>query len=299
MRIPYARSYGELTERAPAKVNLTLAVVGRRADGYHLLDSLVAFAKVADELRLQPGEGLSLRVCGPTAAATGNDSDNLVIRAALALAERVSRLVMGRFTLLKRLPVAAGVGGGSADAAAALRLLARLNGLAPEDPRLLEAARVTGSDVPVCLGQATRRMTGTGEVLSVPIKIASTPAVLVNPRVPTPTGPVFKALGLEPGHMKPTSGDGLLAYDLSSRSGLFAGLLNAVNDLEEPAISLQPVVGAALTSVRGNPDCRLARMSGSGATVFGLYDSCGAAAAAAKELRNMHPTWWVSTTMIG
>ncbi len=298
MSIPHATGNGELIERAPAKVNLTLAVTGRRADGYHLLDSLVAFARVGDELRLQPSTRLTLSVRGPTAAAAGADSDNLVIRAALALAGRVPNLAMGHFTLLKRLPVAAGIGGGSSDAAAALRLLARLNHLPLEDPRVIEAAGVTGSDVPVCLGKAARRMTGTGDILSPPIEIASMPAVLVNPRVATPTGPVFKALGLEHGHVRPTPGNALRANGLATRAGLLAGLTDASNDLEGPAISLQPAVGIALATVRSNPACRLARMSGSGATVFGLYDSCRIAAAAAKDLRRLHPLWWVVTTMI-
>src|SRR5262249_37860280 len=138
-------------EKAPAKVNLTLRVLGRRADGYHEIESLVAFAGVGDAVTFTPGGALALAVGGPTAAAAGDVADNLVIKAARALAERVEGLKLGRFTLSKRLPVSAGLGGGSADAAAALRLLARANRMTPDDPRLMQAARATGADVPVCL----------------------------------------------------------------------------------------------------------------------------------------------------
>ena len=140
-----------LSDLAPAKVNLTLRVLGKRADGYHDLESLVVFASLADRVTLTPGDALGLEVAGPTAGAAGDVSDNLVLRAARALAGRVAGLRVGRFALTKLLPVAAGLGGGSADAAAALRLLARLNGLPPDDTRLMDAARATGADVPVCL----------------------------------------------------------------------------------------------------------------------------------------------------
>ncbi len=150
-------------EKAPAKINLTLRVLGRRADGYHDIESLVAFAGVGDALTFTPGGDLALTVGGPTAAAAGDVADNLVLKAAHALAERVTGLRLGWFTLSKRLPVAAGLGGGSADAAAALRLLARANALAPDDPRLMQAARATGADVPVCLDPHTRLMRGIGD----------------------------------------------------------------------------------------------------------------------------------------
>ncbi|HXW23379.1 MAG TPA: 4-(cytidine 5'-diphospho)-2-C-methyl-D-erythritol kinase, partial [Xanthobacteraceae bacterium] len=156
-------------ESAPAKVNLTLRVLGRRPDGYHELESLVAFARVRDRLALAPGGTLALDVSGPFAAAAGNVADNLVLTAARALAGRIDGLALGRFTLVKELPVAAGLGGGSADAAAALRLLARANGLAPDDARLSAAARATGADVPVCLDPRPRVMRGIGEILSAPL----------------------------------------------------------------------------------------------------------------------------------
>ena len=181
-------------ERAPAKINLTLRVVGRRADGYHDIESLVVFAGVGDTLTFAPARALALKVDGPTAAAAGTIGDNLVFKAASALAERVEGLKLGRFALTKRLPVAAGVGGGSSDAAAALRLLARANRIALDDARLMEAARVTGADVPVCLDPRPRMMRGIGEILSGPVALPKLPAVLVNPRVAVPTKDVFTAL---------------------------------------------------------------------------------------------------------
>src|SRR6478735_11873281 len=185
-------------EKAPAKVNLTLRVIGRRADGYHEIESLVAFAGVGDALTFTPGSAVALSVGGPTAAAAGEIADNLVLKAARALAERVERLKLGRFTLSKRLPVAAGLGGGSADAAAALRLLARANDLAPDDPRLMQAARATGADVPVCLDPRPRFMRGIGDVLSDPLDLPRLFAVLLNPGVAVSTREVFAALNLPP-----------------------------------------------------------------------------------------------------
>src|ERR1700748_1617207 len=183
-------------EKAPAKVNLTLRVIGRRADGYHEIESLVAFAGVGDALTFTPGSAVALSVGGPTAAAAGEIADNLVLKAARALAERVERLKLGRFTLSKRLPVAAGLGGGSADAAAALRLLARANDLAPDDPRLMQAARATGADVPVCLDPRPRFMRGIGDVLSDPLDLPRLFAVLLNPGVSVATKDVFAALAV-------------------------------------------------------------------------------------------------------
>src|SRR4051794_31128949 len=151
-----------LATRAPAKINLTLHVLGRRADGYHQLESLVAFAGIGDDLQLVPASRLSLQVAGPTAALAGSDADNLVLKAAHLLAERVTGLRTGAFHLTKRLPVAAGIGGGSSDAAAALRLLARLNDLPLSHPALQDAARLTGADVPVCLEPKARMMRGIG-----------------------------------------------------------------------------------------------------------------------------------------
>ncbi|MEA2902952.1 MAG: 4-diphosphocytidyl-2-C-methyl-D-erythritol kinase [Alphaproteobacteria bacterium] len=281
-------------ERAPAKINLTLRVVGRRADGYHDIESLVVFAGIADRLTLTVGRTLALAVRGPTAAASGDVADNLVLKATRALAERVDGLKLGRFVLDKRLPVAAGVGGGSADAAAALRLLARANRLALDDPRLMQAARASGADVPVCLDPQSRMMRGIGDVLSAPLKLPRLHAVLVNPGVAVPTKEVFAALRLR-----------LVAADSTGslvRGGVrefVAALADDRNDLEAPAIALAPVIAAVLAELRAMKSCRLARMSGSGATCFGLFGSPATAATAAKRLRARHRDWWVRATVLG
>ena len=285
-----------LATRAPAKINLTLHVLGRRADGYHDLESLVAFAGTGDDLRLTPGASLALEVTGPTAPLAGSDADNLVLKAARLLAERVEGLRLGTFHLTKRLPVAAGIGGGSSDAAAALRLLGRLNGLPLSHPALREAAQLTGADVPVCLEPRARMMRGAGEELGPALNLPRLFTVLVNPRVPVETPAVFKALGLQPGQ-------GLSAAthpvpEASSPDALLALLRETRNDLEPPARKVQPVIGEALSLIRETDGCRLGRMSGSGATVFGLYDDCEAAAEGAKAVKNVRPDWWVKATSL-
>lgn len=289
-----------LREQARAKVNLTLAVLGRRADGYHVLDSLVAFAGIADELSLEPGPDLALDVSGPRAADTGAVGDNLVLRAAGALAEQRPSLRLGRFRLDKRLPAAAGIGGGSADAAAALRLLARANGLPLSDAAILAAARATGSDVPVCLESRSRWMGGAGELLSAPVALPAIPAVLVNPGVATPTAEVFRALACPIGMV--ARAEPALAAAVEA-GGNIVGLIEAIrrgrNDLEPAALALRPVIGEALGLLRDLPDCRLARMSGSGATVFGLFGTAQGAAAARQAIAACRPDWWVVDTTIG
>lgn len=282
-----------LATRAPAKINLTLHVLGRRADGYHELESLVAFAGTGDDLRLEPGPSLALHVSGPTAPLAGNEADNLVLKAARLLVERVDGLKVGTFHLTKRLPVAAGIGGGSSDAAAALRLLARLNGLPLSHPSLREAARLTGADVPVCLEPKARMMRGVGEELGPALDLPRLFAVLVNPRVPVETPAVFKALGLQPGQALAGA-----KHPPLEAASLLETLKTARNDLEAPALKVQPVIGEALGLVSGADGCRLARMSGSGATVFGLYDDCKAAAAAAKAIQRERPGWWVKATSL-
>ncbi len=300
-----------LATRARAKINLTLHVLGRRADGYHELESLVVFAGVADRLTLRPAESLSLTLEGPTAGAAGPPERNLVIRAAQELAQRRPGLATGAFHLLKRLPAAAGIGGGSADAAAALRLLARLNGLPTDDPDLVEAARATGADVPVCLDPRARMMRGAGEEVGPPLALPPLFAALVNPGVAVPTADVFRALGLGPGERsgvapRTPGGGGWPAKSAGwgepasecDTTQLLAALAGARNDLEPPALALAPVIAAALSRLRATGDCRLARMSGSGATVFGLYDECRAAAQAAKLIRTAEPGWWVKATVL-
>ena len=295
--VPTARA-----EKAPAKINLTLRVLGRRADGYHELESLVAFAGVGDALTFAPGGALTLAVSGPTAQAAGDNADNLVLKAARALAGRIAGLTLGGFALSKRLPVAAGLGGGSADAAAALRLLARANGVALDDPRLMQAAQATGADVPVCLDPKPRLMRGIGDVLSAPLDLPRLFAVLVNPGVAVSTRDVFAALNLASGR---ASGGASSPTPLVSEgwggepTAFVAALAKERNDLEAPAIELEPAIANVLAVLQALPDCRLARMSGSGATCFGLFPTNAAAAAAARTLRVGYPQWWVRATVLG
>ena len=286
-----------LATRAPAKINLTLHVLGRRPDGYHDLESLVVFAGTGDDVSLDPGPDLALSVEGPTATLAGQGTDNLVLKAARLLAERTPGLRLGRFRLVKRLPVAAGLGGGSSDAAAALRLLARLNGLSLDDPAVREAARLSGADVPVCLQPRARMMRGVGDELGPGLALPPLFAVLVNPGIPVETPAVFRELGLEPG-ARPSGAAHPAVAGSTDPKALLRALSLARNDLEGPALRLQPVIGEALTALSATPGCRLARMSGSGATVFGLYESCTAAGAATKALRRARPGWWVKGTSL-
>jgi len=285
------------TERAPAKINLTLRVLGRRMDGFHELESLVAFAGACDLVSLDPDKPFGLYVEGPTAQAAGPDSDNLIVRAARNLEKRVPELRLGRFALKKRLPVGAGVGGGSSDAAAALRLLAGLNGIPLDDPRLYAAAAETGSDIPVCLTPSARMFRGRGEKVSPPVRLPPLAAVLVNPGVHISTPDVFRALRLEPGAPGPSRGPGVDVF--TEDLGALVPLLERdANDLEPPAITLSPRVADALNALRAAPDVRFVRMSGSGATVFGLFDNCRRAARAAKAVKAAHPDWWVKPTVL-
>ncbi|PTM38984.1 4-(cytidine 5'-diphospho)-2-C-methyl-D-erythritol kinase [Bosea sp. 124] len=286
-----------LTTRARAKVNLTLRVHGRRTDGYHELESLVAFAGIGDALSLQPGPDLALTIGGPQGAGLPVDDANLILRAARTLAAEVAGLRSGRFHLIKRLPVASGIGGGSADAAAALRLLARLNGLPPDDPRLYRSAAQIGADVPVCLDSRTRIMAGIGERLGPPLTLPPLFALLVNPGVPVETAAVFTALGLQAGQAAPGAGSPALAPS-ETTAGLIAALAESGNDLEAPAREVAPVVGTVLAALCALPGCRLARMSGSGATCFAIFDDCRASAAAGRALARLQPGWWVKATLL-
>jgi len=285
-----------LVEYGRAKVNLTLRVIGRRVDGYHDLESVVAFADCADRLALTPGSELTLETTGPLANACGATSDNLVLKAARLLAERVDNLALGAFTLDKVLPVAAGIGGGSADAAAALRLLARLNDLAADDARIQQVALKTGADVPVCLASRACDMTGVGETL-LPLSLPKLPAVLVNPRVPVATKDVFAALGLRSGELRVGVTDVIRAPawpDQGASVGDWVKVLAGVpNDLEPPALRVQPVIADVLSALRSGPGAQLARMSGSGATCFAIFSSASDAQTAAARISAEHPAWWV------
>jgi 4-diphosphocytidyl-2-C-methyl-D-erythritol kinase len=286
-----------LSDDACAKVNLTLLVNGRRADGYHDLESVVAFADCADRLTLTPGSDLNLKTTGPLAEACGDTSDNLVLKAARLLAERVPGMKAGSFSLDKVLPVAAGIGGGSADAAAALRLLSQLNGLTLDDPRIIEVAQLTGADVPVCVNSRGCVMTGVGETLQ-PLTLPKMPCVMVNPGVPVATKDVFKALGLRNGELLVGATDVLLRDrswpdEDASLEDWVEALAASSNDLEAPAMRVQPVISEVIAALNATNGAWLARMSGSGATCFAIYENTAEAGRAAEKLRRDHPKWWV------
>jgi 4-diphosphocytidyl-2-C-methyl-D-erythritol kinase len=288
----------------PAKVNLTLRIVGRRADGYHELESLVVFAPFGDRLTFSPGGPLELDVSGPEADGAGPLADNLVLRAVRSLTERIDGLRLGRFALHKELPSGAGLGGGSADAAAALRLIAQANGISLDDVRVHDAARATGADIPVCLDPRPRVMRGIGEILSGPVALPPLGIIIIHPGFALPTGPVFKALGLAPGERhtgasarQPEPGDS--RWQTVDREGLFASLASECNDLEPPAIAIAPAVADVLGFIAGLTGCRLARMSGSGSACFGLFDDGGAAETAAQHVAAAQPSWWVRAGQLG
>jgi 4-diphosphocytidyl-2-C-methyl-D-erythritol kinase len=285
-----------LVENAPAKVNLTLRVLGRRSDNYHEIESLVAFAEFGDTLSFSPGGELALTVRGPNAAMAGESTDNLVLKAAQGLATRVAGIGLGAFVLDKRLPVAAGLGGGSADAAAALRLLARANRLPADDGRLHDAARATGADVPVCLDPRPRLMRGIGEILSGPLKLPPLPAVLANPGVALPTKSVFAAWKGAASEALPL--DVAAVAKLANREAYLQLLATQANDLENPAMTVEPVIAEVLAALRARAGCRLARMSGSGATCFALFSSAAAAIEAAQALGSKYPHWWVRASAL-
>jgi 4-diphosphocytidyl-2-C-methyl-D-erythritol kinase len=291
-----------LIEDGRAKVNLTLRVLGRRVDGYHDLESVVAFADCADRLTLKAGSDLILTATGPRAKECGETADNLVIKAARLLGERVAGLKVGEFTLDKQLPVAAGIGGGSADAAAALRLLARANTIEIDDIRVIAAAELTGADVPVCLSSRACVMTGVGETL-LPLNLPKMPCLLVNPRVPVATSDVFAALGLRSGEMRVGAADVVQASAWPESGASFEDWLDTLaagsNDLEAPAMRIQPMIGEVLSALRATAGVRLARMSGSGATCFAIFDNDEAAQRAAQSIQLDHPLWWVYAGTLG
>lgn len=265
---------------APAKVNLALHVTGRRADGYHLLDSLVVFADAGDRVEARTASALSVSVTGPQAAMVPRGGDNLVARAARAMgAERLA------LRLDKQLPVASGLGGGSSDAAAALRCIAALTGAALPGP---QALLDLGADVPVCLAARPCRMTGIGEALSDVPPLPPIWLVLVNPGVPVSTAAVFGALTLRDNAHLPA-----LPASWTDAAAFCNWLRQTRNDLEPPARRLAPEIDAVLTALGGTRGCLLSRMSGSGASCFGLFASAADAVAAARALRGGAPGWWV------
>ena len=272
---------------APAKVNLTLHITGRRADGYHLLDSLVAFAAVGDRIRAQPADALGLTVTGPAAQGLTTGPDNLVLRAARLIGNGRGATL----TLHKVLPTAAGLGGGSADAAATLRALADLWHIAMPTP---DAILGLGADVPVCLAGRPARMSGIGDQIT-PLAAALPPAalVLVNPGQALSTAAVFTALAR---HDHPPMPPSLPSF--ADAATLAAFLAAMRNDLETPAIRLAPVIAEVRAALAAQPGCLLARMSGSGATCFGLFADHSAAETAARKITRDAPHWWVAAAPV-
>jgi len=277
---------------APAKLNLYLHVTGRRDDGYHELDSLVVFARVHDVVSARPATELRLDIKGPFADSLPNDGTNLVLGAAEALRAQTGVQSGATLTLTKNLPVASGIGGGSADAAATIKALARLWGLHPGSHDLSGLALDLGADVPVCLYGRPAFMGGIGEHLDPAPALPHTALVMVNPGVGISTPDVFKA------RTGPFSPAARFDADTEDAAALAAALHERGNDLSAPAIRLVPVIGDVLAALEGAPGCLLARMSGSGATCFGLFADDDEAHAAADLIGQAHPDWWVQASRL-
>ncbi len=271
---------------ARAKINLYLHVVGKRPDGYHLLDSLIVFAECGDEIAVAPADDLSLQIDGPFAAGLSAAGDNLVLRAAQGLRELCGIKRGAAIRLTKNLPLASGIGGGSADAAATLLALIDLWGAAPAHAELYALALRLGADVPVCLDGRPSLVGGIGEDIAAAGSLPPAHLLLVNPRVPTPTPQVFKAR--RGGFSAPTR----WRQGPATVAELGAALAACSNDLTQAAIEVAPVVRDVLTEIAATPDCLLARLSGSGATCFGLYPSARAAEAARQMVLEKRPGWW-------
>ncbi|MBU0725706.1 MAG: 4-(cytidine 5'-diphospho)-2-C-methyl-D-erythritol kinase [Alphaproteobacteria bacterium] len=276
---------------APAKLNLFLHVTGRRPDGYHLLDSLVAFTDYGDTVQAAPSDTLSLELSGGFAGGLSAEPDNLVLRAARLLAEAAGVPAQAALHLTKRLPIAAGIGGGSADAAATLRALAALWRIDLPTGELAKLALSLGADVPACLLGQPCRMTGIGETLTPLPALPALPVLLVNPGLPLSTPAVFKAR--QPGFSAPAP-----AAIPDTTSELIAFLHAQRNDLTAAATGLLPDIADILAILPGLPGCLLSRMSGSGPTCFALMQDGESAAAAARSLARSHPGWWVVPTSL-
>jgi len=285
-------SAGAVRVEARAKINLYLHVVGRRADGYHELDSLVVFAGCGDRVAADPADGLSLELAGPFAGALSAGADNLVMRAAAALRDALAakgeRVPGARLRLEKNLPVASGIGGGSADAAAALRALVRLWRPGARLVDLMALGLGLGADLPVCLAAGPRFVGGIGERLAPVPALPPAGLLLVNPRVAVSTPAAFAA------RRGDFSSPARWSEPMSDARALARALAARRNDLLEPALGLAPVVGKVLNAIEALPGTLLARLSGSGATCFGLFETPAAAAGAAERLRRDRPQWWIA-----
>ena len=272
---------------APAKINLYLRVLARRDDGYHLIDSVIAFAEEADILTASPADEIRLDIDGPLAAALFDSSDNLVLRAARALSETAAVPGGAAMTLTKNLPVAAGIGGGSADAAAALRLLSRLWHLDVDRAALGRIALSLGADVPACLDGGTLRATGAGEKLERVPTLPPMEIVLVNNGRPVETAAVFSAHGGAFSEPAPAPRH----FDDAVSAARWYGALG--NDLLDPACRIEPSIPNVLAALEAEDGCLLAQLSGSGATCFAIFETRDASSAAALRLSEAHPDWWV------
>jgi len=278
-----------ITEHAPAKLNLFLHVTGKRWDGYHLLESLVVFTEFGDTLECYPDDTLSLDITGEFSDRIAADGNNSILKAARALKEKTGCRQGARIALRKRIPVAAGLGGGSGDAAAALRALPRLWKLKVDTVTLQSIARGLGSDVSVCLGAKPAMVKGTGEQVTPVVFPVQAWVVLVNPLIPVPTAEVFRRFsgGFDIAH----------ALDpIDSFTSLICEMSERRNALTVAAVSLCPAIADALSALRETKDCQLARMTGSGATCFGLYEKEAQAKAAVSQLQSAFPGWWVAMT---
>jgi 4-diphosphocytidyl-2-C-methyl-D-erythritol kinase len=281
-----------VVEKAPAKINLYLHVVGRRADGYHLLDSLVAFTELGDAVAVAPSDELTLAVDGPFAAALKDEPDNLVLRAARQLAAEACVARGAAITLTKTLPVASGIGGGSADAAATLRALCRLWDIAPESVPLDAIAQALGADVPVCLDGRAAFMGGIGERRDPAPELPAADLVLVNPGIPLPTPRVFAK---REGHFSAAA----RFHAVPPQTAALVELLQMrQNDLTQAASAIVPAVRDVLDALSRSEGCLMARMSGSGATCFGIYPDAASARMAAQFLAGARPGWWVAATRL-
>jgi 4-diphosphocytidyl-2-C-methyl-D-erythritol kinase len=281
-----------VTAYAPAKINLYLHVTGKRADGYHLLDSLIAFADVGDTIEATLADDVALTCDGPFGAALGNAPDNLVLKAAHLLAERAEVTTGAHLRLTKQLPLASGIGGGSADAAATLHALTDLWGLALPDRSMTTLAAKLGADVPICLHGQAAYIGGIGEIIDAAPVLPAAGIVLVNPGQALSTPSVFKSFR---GPMTAAQRFDAAPKDVPELCTLLAARRN---DLTEAAIAIVPEIATALGALENIPGTRLARMSGSGATCFAFYDDQASAERAAQQLAAEHPDWWVRASTL-
>ncbi|WP_417623459.1 4-(cytidine 5'-diphospho)-2-C-methyl-D-erythritol kinase [Paremcibacter congregatus] len=280
---------------ARAKINLDLVITGQRADGYHLLDSLVVFADFGDQITVSPAEKLSLTISGPFGGGLLGQSDNLVLRSAQLLRDRFDIRVGAQIELIKNLPISSGIGGGSADAAAALKALAELWGLCDKIPEMGDLPLLLGADVPVCMASETRRMSGIGEVLT-PVSLKKNLyMLLVNPGVSVSTAAIFQARAKR---QAPFSKPLDIPPEIDDLAQLRRLLLARGNDLQREACLVEPVISEVLNHLCATEGCIYSAMSGSGATCFAIYETQEAARAAEGEISQGKQSWWVQVTQV-